>query len=279
MIGRSLELIGRTASVRAPDTFTRIEDKFFIPRERSAELIATIEERLEPAYPGSGTQFNPIESLYFDSDRLDMYRAHFESPGRRFKLRIRRYATNGVWNDESVHLELKMKEDGVSRKVRFRIGPMECSLLSLGHRIPLSLELARRNPHHGAKALRKRTAKVNEMIERYQLRPKTRVTYLRRAYEREGLRVTIDDQIRCQLLDPVDPRTASHLSTSEAGRKAGEMRRRFLQSDFLVLEVKHPGLIPEWVSELLRRIGTARTSFSKYCFTLSEHLQSGEPAR
>jgi SPX domain protein involved in polyphosphate accumulation len=282
MVGQLLEfgslglISNRPGKSNATDTFSRIEDKFFIPRSRGPELIATLKNRLDSSYPDSATQFNLIESLYFDSGKLDIYRSHFESLDRRFKVRVRRYASNGVWKDDSVHLELKMKEKGVSKKVRFKIGPNECSLLSLGHRIPLSIELMRRNPKQGAITLLKRIAKMNAIIARYGLRPQCRVTYMRQAFERDGLRVTLDDQIRYQILSPIDSPTSSRISRSPAWEKASLMRNNFLRADHLVVEVKHAGTIPSWLQEFLAATGASKMSFSKYCFTMSEHMSGAE---
>ncbi len=259
------------ADARA-ETFVRIEDKFLIPRERSLELFELLESNLEPSYPQAGTQFNLIESLYFDTENLDVFRSHFQQLESRFKMRIRRYATNGEWKDDAVHLELKAKEMGVSKKARFKIGPTECSILSLGQRIPLSLELVRRNQKLGALTLLKRMSRINSLVSRLSLRPQGRITYLRRAYERDNLRVTVDDQIRYQILAPTPASTREEILGAPIWGTAQAMRSGFRKQDHLILEVKHRGQIPEWVTRFTESVGTQKTSFSKYCFAISDHL-------
>jgi SPX domain protein involved in polyphosphate accumulation len=254
------------------ETFVRIEDKFLIPRERSTELFRLLDENLDPSYPNPGMNFNLIESLYFDTDNLDVYRSHFMQLDTRFKMRIRRYATNGEWKDDAVHLELKAKEMGVSKKARFKIGPSECSVLALGQRLPLSLELVRRNQKLGALVLLKRMSRINNLVTRLSLRPQGKVTYVRRAYERDGLRVTVDDQIRYQMITPPSAAVRQDIAKQEIWKTAQAMRETFRREDHLVLEVKHSGVVPEWVTKFVQGVGREKASFSKYCFSISDHL-------
>jgi SPX domain protein involved in polyphosphate accumulation len=254
------------------DTFTRIEDKYLCPRGLAPRLLKLLETRMDK---DMGFDFTHIESVYFDSDDLHIYKSHFMNLPSRFKLRIRRYAPHGIPQDDSNHLELKIKEKGVCNKYRFQISNRDVELLSAGQAIPVSLTLQKLNSKMESKTLLKRLDSVNRAVSEFNLRPMTSVKYVRRGFEREGFRVTIDDGIQVELLRPLRNELVSEISHGPIWGKATEMRDRFHRADSMVLEVKHTNNIPGWMTEFLAQHGIAEVSMSKYIVTMSGRLSDG----
>src|SRR5262245_56004628 len=102
----------------SPDKFVRIEDKFLLPSVYENILIQTIAGHMQPSYASSGTDFTLIESLYLDSDNLDFYQDHFTKTSGRAKVRVRKYAPNGVWASGDAFVEAKFKDLEVCTKER-----------------------------------------------------------------------------------------------------------------------------------------------------------------
>jgi hypothetical protein len=162
---------------------------------------------------------------------------------------------------------------GISDKFRFKIGPRECACLLEGRQIPISLELQKRNPKLDLMTFLRRLSKVNTAIGEYGLRPQSRVRYQRRAFEKDGVRVTIDDAIECQILSPVSKEAAAGVLSSSFWSQVEGMKNEFRKSDSLIVEVKHSGTTPDWISSFLAESGSVKASFSKYCFTLANHIR------
>lgn len=269
-----------TSTLPAPDTFVRIEDKFLLPRARFESFLEAAEEILRPSYPSNTTRFTRIESIYFDSEELNVYLSHFASGPGRFKLRLRRYFPNGVPYSTETHLELKSKESGISKKARFQVGEFDCAMLQRGMPITVSPELLELNPQMSVEKLTQRAGRVNRLIVQYKLRPKCAIRYTRRAYEeaQTGTRLTIDEKIHYQLLTEVSPEVGEQITHSSIWERAAEMRNRFSRQDILVVEVKHAGQIPASVQKLLDDHQAIKSKFSKYCYSVTDRLTEKEKA-
>ena len=84
-----------------PGSFERIESKFLAPVIYQDLFEAYANAYLAPAYPNPDTQFVDIESLYFDSRHLGFFQHHLERRSIRSKMRLRRYAPDGVFSKDS----------------------------------------------------------------------------------------------------------------------------------------------------------------------------------
>lgn len=274
--------------MRAPQTpreagsFERIEDKFVVPGALKAELLALIESKMTPSYPDSTTQFTLIESIYYDSAECQSFFDHFGTAPERHKLRTRRYGPNGKMNLVETHLELKSKtqstilnQSGISKKARFQIGKEELKLLKEFKPLHLSRSLAELNSGIEMRTLVKRARNVSEIVSKLKLVPTCRVTYSRKAYQAGDLRVTVDQDITSELLRDVD--TARLLSRDPSVKaRASEMCARFGTGDIAILEVKHAGTVPSWITDYLQSRGVGEASFSKYCFSMATFAGAGE---
>jgi SPX domain protein involved in polyphosphate accumulation len=248
------------------ESFQRIEDKFLVPRAKASDLMALLERNLDPCYLEPGTEFNLIESVYFDSTNLKFFQEHFANRQTKYKIRLRRYGPNGEWPaaGKGLHIEMKSKTEGVCHKFRLKLNADETATLVQGKAIPLSFKKKDR--------AQERIGQINGAILTDQLQPQCRVVYKRKAYERNGIRVTIDDQIRAEILRPVSTELRETILNNAFIKKAQAMRSRFTAGDFVVVEVKHSGVMPQWVRDFLTEIGTEPVSFSKYCFSIFSHL-------
>lgn len=246
------------------ELFRRVEDKFLLPRAGMPRLLELLNKELEPCYYEPGTRFNAIESVYFDSTALQIFREHFQAETK-FKIRLRRYGPNGVWpkKTEPVHLEMKTKSSGVCQKFRLKVENAEMRALFNGQAMPIQKKKE--------KAIEKREL-VNHAITQFSMKPLCRVRYERLAYEKNGLRVTIDDKIQAEILNHVDEYQAEEIVNSPFFAKAKAMRDRFSDGDYVVVEVKHSGTMPNWLNLEMNSIGALRVSFSKYAYSIVNHL-------
>lgn len=251
------------------ESFVRIEDKYLVPKSFLPQLLKLLRSNLDPSYISDDVKFNMIESLYFDSPSLKVFRDHFKSGISRFKLRLRQYGPNGSFapDTEPSHLEMKQKADGVSRKFRFKVNLKAKLALLAGRTLPADFAQAKKKKE----LISERCTEVNSAISNFGLRPQAKVTYERQAFERDGLRVTVDDNVRAELLTPLSPELVSELLSSTELERAKEMIGQY-SSNVVIVEVKHAGFTPEWLNNFFAASQTAPASFSKYCYSISQHI-------
>lgn len=262
-----------TPSKPIADTFERIEDKFLVPKIHQSDLKKLILQYLDASYVDANTQFTLIESLYFDSDNLDLFQHHFSKMDKRYKMRVRRYGPNGNWSNGVAFLEAKCKSNGICTKQRFMITQGDYQRLLTGGAIEFNAELLKVNPKTDPKKLRKRVEEINELITTFHLGPQVSLVYKRLAYERDNLRMTIDEDIQFTTFKPVSPRKASEIKHQDLWTLADAMGRRFSNREYMVVEVKHTGLIPTWFEEFIGKVGVSQTSFSKYCWGMANLIE------
>jgi hypothetical protein len=258
-----------------PSTFVRLEQKFLLPKSAWAELQHLLDRYSEPSYLEAATDFNLIESTYYDSSELKIYTDHFTNLVSRVKVRTRRYAPNGEWKHKSVFIEVKKKADGICTKERLKLPVDQCALLARGEALAISEDLTKKNKKVDAQDLCERVALINNLVQNFNLRPQARVVYQRQAYEKDGFRVTVDDNLNYELLRPIDPAVVQTVKNSEFWSRANYMRGLFDPGHVLILELKHNGVIPLWMSEFLAQNNIGRSQFSKYCFSITSSILKG----
>ena len=266
----------KVSTPKEQNTFTRIEDKFFIKAEYFNTFFSVINERLEPCYPDKNTKFTLIESSYFDSNGMDIYKNHFKKNQERFKLRTRRYGPDGTWAADDLFLELKLKHHGISMKERLAVSTSDILAIQNGKGIELSDTLLQKNNKTKPKKIEKRLHRINRLISLFHLQPQCAVTYKRFAFENNGFRVTIDSKIQSELLHQISPSTVVDIFGGESWSQALQMRNMFLQEEYYLVEVKHSGSIPQWCQVLLGICGARKASFSKYCFSITNALSESK---
>jgi SPX domain protein involved in polyphosphate accumulation len=255
-------------------SFERIEKKFVLSREDGENLLRLITERVPPSYPKEGTRFYEIESLYFDSPELDIFRGHFQTYDGRFKLRTRTYGPNGIWDRSCIFLEMKMKRSELSEKFRLRLDPVSHEMLFQGEEtgLPLSRALVIMNPSLEIRELSLRVQQVDQQLRKLKLRPCSRLLYRRRAFENESVRITLDENIRTELLLDLSSATRMEILASSFWPDAVRMQSEYPISRGLILEVKNQGTLPDWMRDFLLETKTPEARFSKFCYSITSNL-------
>ncbi|NDD92171.1 VTC domain-containing protein [bacterium] len=249
------------SDLRTLGVFERIEDKFFVSRQNLASLEGLLQSRMRPSYLDPRTTFCGVESIYLDSTPQKVVR--------------------GSRPTKTVLLELKskIKEGEVSRtrKLRFSLGSRDYEQLMKGKTLKLVPRLLRLNEEIPTPELLDRFNTINGLIRKHALKPVCKVSYVRRAFELPGLRVTFDDKIAYETLARSKTRVMPAGSIqSEKQQLALRMAQSFKDFDGVVLEIKHGGEIPEWLTSFLAETKSPKMSFSKYCYSMTEQLFKNE---
>lgn len=210
--------------------FKRYELKYLITYQKYQEILPVIKNHLEHEKFNNTT----IQSLYYDTKDYLLIRRSMDKPKYKEKLRLRSY---GLANSEDkVFLEIKKKYDGIVYKRRVALKEEESLPYIYGY-----------------------NSKANTQIEKEiayfkriypDLRPMILLLYDREAYEKDGLRITFDTNIRYRQKD---------LSLSK-----GLYGTKILNDDYILMEVKVSNALPMWLATLFSENHIYKTSFSKY---------------
>jgi SPX domain protein involved in polyphosphate accumulation len=263
-----------TSNAPERTSFQRIEKKFILSRDEGEEFIRLIEAHVPPSYPKNGTEFYDVESLYFDSPNLDIYRAHFQIYDGRFKLRTRTYGPNGIWDRSCVYLEMKMKQRELTQKFRIKLDAQSHAMLfeSDEPELPLSRTLIMTNPSLEFRELSHRVQQVDQHLRKLKLKPCSRLSYRRKAYENDEIRITIDENVQSELLLEVDPATRMEISALPLWPDAQRMLSDYPISRGMILEIKNQGSFPEWMNEFVLAHKMTEARFSKFCYSITSNL-------
>lgn len=213
--------------------FKRYEVKFLITREQQKRILLAMEPYMKADAYGRTT----IRNLYFDTERYLLIRRSIEKPIYKEKLRVRSYRR--ATPDSTVFVELKKKYNHVVYKRRIALSQREAEIWLDGGTPPKETQI---------------TKEIDYFLRYYApLRPTVFLSYERVAfYARDGspFRVTFDENVLC--------RTDNLSLCEEVGG------RSLLPEDKVLMELKCPGGIPLWMTEILSREKIYKTSFSKY---------------
>lgn len=221
--------------------FKRYEKKYMLTTEQYQNLMQRLDGYMIPDHYGLHT----IGSLYFDTDNFDLIRASIEKPVYKEKLRLRSYGIPK--SSDPVFLELKKKYKGIVYKRRVKLS------LEAAHRYLLLGE----KPAVDSQILQE----IDWFLEMYKPVPKVYIGYDRRALlgqEDENLRITFDQNIRFR---------ESNLDLSK-----GDWGNQLLEPGKILMEIKIPGAMPVWMSQILTELKIFPTSFSKYGTCYKDHL-------
>jgi len=262
-----------SVAIQGEGLITRVEDKYLVPEPSKDFLMRFLARTLVSADASAEAPETLIESVYFDSPNLELYRDHFASNETRYKLRTRRYGAGNFASSDAITVELKEKDHGLTRKTRLAIGDEQYRALVFGNAFLQANEISTLNPKLPRDVLRARVEQINARVSAFSLRPVCRIVYRRRAFEYGSLRVTCDEQLRFQALAPIDASIRGRIKASPFFHEAVAMGFRFLHKPSVVLEVKHRDEVPGWLSSFLREHQLESVKFSKYCFAITESLQ------
>ena len=215
--------------------FKRYEKKYILTGSQEKEFLKAIEGKMVMDKYGEHT----ICNIYFDDDKFGLIRESLDKPMYKEKLRLRTYGVpeNG---EHQAFVEIKKKFDGVVYK----------------RRIPLKLKDAEDYLYKGIHP--EGDSQILREIDWFRkahapLEPRVVLTYVRRAFygvENKDFRMTIDRDITCRY-------EGLHLTEGVYGKK-------LFEEGTSLLEIKIPGIMPLWMSEILSNLKIYPASFSKY---------------
>lgn len=236
----------------------RYEIKYLMESRRLLEVIDSIGDFLvrDSACAQNGAYYN--YSIYFDSPEYRFYAEKREGELTRIKPRIRLYRSTEDGEPTAIYLELKGRYDRIVAKRR---APIDASLaqmlLSDG---PLELD----SNAIGFSAI----AEFYYLAHRFRLQPCVTVLYHRTAYYGAfypDVRITFDRVIRCSL-----------------GTELNNPGRSFTYAvppNWLVIELKYNGKVPELLLRRFHALGLQQSTFSKYAVSLEKSYTCIERAR
>lgn len=218
----------------AQTVFKRYEKKYFMTKEQEALFLERIKDKMELDKYGETT----ICNIYFDTVDYDLIRRSIEGPIYKEKLRLRSYnVPKGP--DSKVFVEIKKKFDGVvyKRREELTLAEAEDYLYRGVH------------PDKDTQILRE----IDWFLKTNDVFPAVYLAYDRRAFagvEEPEFRLTLDRNIRCR-------RKQMNLADGAVGEP-------IIDENLVLMEIKIPGTMPQWMSKILGDLEIYPTSFSKY---------------
>lgn len=215
------------------NVFERIEKKYMLTIEQFEALQNGLDKYMQQDEYGLHT----IHNIYYDTANFGLIRASIEKPVYKEKLRLRSYGTPTA--DSTVFLELKKKFDGVVYK----------------RRIAMTLKEARDYLEQGIR-YDEGNQILNEIdwfIQIHQPLPKVFIAYDRIALfgrSNHDLRITFDQNMRWR---------STNLDLAR-----GSWGNPIVRTGGVLMEIKIPGSMPVWLSNMLSMYKIFPTSFSKY---------------
>lgn len=217
----------------------RVEQKYLITEERIAYLKQKLENCMQYDGNAAGESYL-IRSLYFDDMYDTCLKENEAGTDIREKFRIRTYD-----NDSSlIHLELKQKRKGFTKKQKERLTKEECLSFMEGK----SSELKKED------GFLKKKLYSQGILRRMQ--PVQIVEYERMAFVEPmgNVRVTFDKNIGGTA--DISTFFDEYIPTVPA-----------LPTGVHILEVKYDEFLPDYIKEILEIGSLRKTSFSKYYYT------------
>lgn len=191
------------------------ERKFVVPESDASALLSAVRAQLAP---DPFAEEYEVHSLYLDTPDLACWRRELTG-----KWRLRRYDSG-----DTVFAEYKARpEPGRVHKRRSALSLEECAQLP-----------------------RSRAGWFSQAIRKQSLAPVCNISYHRHAFVGDGVRLTLDNEIR-----------AAHCQSYIV---PGEQPKSVLLSTSRILEIKFEEALPPALEALLVRFGLLPESFSKY---------------
>ena len=250
--------------------FKRYELKYMVTAAQKEKILRAMEPHMIMDKYGRST----VRNIYFDTDDFVLARHSIAKPDFKEKLRVRSYSKAD--EESTVFVELKRKSDHVVYKRRVGLPEADAMdwLLARGTDPVARSSQKRSGRQAAASASPQVTAEIEYFRSTYKgLKPVLYLSYDREAYRMrpgagmdEGgseFRVTFDSNILCR-------ENGLSLRSEAYGTP-------ILKDGMFLMELKCPGSIPMWLTEVLSEEHIYKTSFSKYG-TAYCHFMSEAPA-
>lgn len=241
----------------------RYEYKYLIPERLVKPIRQTAQTFCTPDEHADADGSYTIRSLYFDTDRFQLYWANEREQADRFKLRVRTYPGKKA----PVFLEVKRRVYDVILKTRSAVPADKWRGIVEGTLPPSAA--------YGGKAGKRAAEFFVIKVMRHHIRPKMLVEYDREAYEStidDYARLTFDRRVRCQSMHEL-----SLEADPKRWRPIDNPAKTMTIEPICVLELKFENVPPSWMVKMVRRLDLMRFSFSKYCYSVDAQLLLPEP--
>lgn len=223
--------------------FKRVELKYIITKEQYEMLKVEMTDFMSIDKYGK----YDISNIYFDTENFFLIRNSIEKPSYKEKLRVRSYGVAN--NDDTVFVELKKKFKGVVYKRRIDLSQEEMvNYLINGEPLEQKSQISN---------------ELDYFIKHYEtIHPAIYLGYEREAYfslEDNDFRMTFDHNIRFRDYDVTLTK--------------GNYGKRVLDENFVLLEVKCGGALPQWLVDIFSENNIFKASFSKYGTAYKKYIQ------
>ncbi|WP_272425944.1 polyphosphate polymerase domain-containing protein [Polyangium jinanense] len=236
----------------------RYEYKYLVPEGLVPAVRATARATSKiDKYAGPDGTYR-IRSLYFDTDRYDLFWANEREQPDRFKLRARCYPAS---KESPVFLEVKRRVLDVIVKTRAAMPAAAWRDVLAGK----ESALAALSPGARSGAMR-----FLAPYHRHHIHPVLLVEYEREAYISEidtYARLTFDRKIAVQPQESLDLE-----AIPGRWRSIDHRAQTRTEEPVCVLELKFERRPPRWMVSLVQRLDLIRYSFSKYCYGVTAEL-------
>lgn len=231
--------------------FKRIESKYIV----DVATFALLEKDLLKHMVADDYAKSTITNIYFDNEHFEMIQDSIAKKNGREKIRMRVYDAKPTANSQAF-LEIKKKENKVGFKYRLTSNPVSVTnYIEKGIAdVTIKDETV--------------TTELEMLRERYgTIKPKMYIYYDRVSYrgkEDRKVRLTIDKNL---LYRDVDVAVTK-----------GKFGHPLLDPNKMIMEIKVPEALPDWLAALLDKYQIEKQSFSKYgnAYKLASSLASEE---
>ncbi|HFI0716258.1 TPA: polyphosphate polymerase domain-containing protein [Streptococcus suis] len=230
--------------------FKRKETKYIVDKE----TFALLEKDLKKHMVSDEFATSTITNIYFDNEDFDMIQDSIAKKNGREKIRMRIYDAQPSASSQAF-LEIKKKENKIGYKYRLTSNPLSVTNYIEKGVVDKTItdEMV--------------TSELDILRERYgTIKPKMYIYYDRVSYkgiEDKKIRLTIDKNLLYR---------DYHVSATD-----GKFGEALLDPDKVIMEIKVPEQLPDWLLDLLEKYQLEKQSFSKYgnAYKLA-HQMSGE---
>ena len=173
-------------------SFKRKETKYIILEHTYEEIIKEIEEHIPIFRFDDRPGILSIETTYLDSKDFVLFKEYLNKRKSRFKIRLRRYAYNGMF-DPVYLVEIKLQHNSVSTKKRFILPENYLNDFLNGNDLLPIIKVA----NNGIIGAQKTYKIIQNLRQINQLIPVLQTSYNRVAFQKKSkrIRMTIDNNI------------------------------------------------------------------------------------
>ncbi|HFI0452320.1 TPA: polyphosphate polymerase domain-containing protein [Streptococcus suis] len=230
--------------------FKRKETKYIVDKE----TFALLEKDLQRHMVSDEFATSTITNIYFDNEDFGMIQDSIAKKNGREKIRMRIYDAQPSASSQAF-LEIKKKENKIGYKYRLTSNPLSVTNYIEKGVVDKTItdEMV--------------TSELEILRARYgTIKPKMYIYYDRVSYkgiEDKKIRLTIDKNLLYR---------DYHVSATD-----GKFGEALLDPDKVIMEIKVPEQLPDWLLDLLEKYQLEKQSFSKYgnAYKLA-HQMSGE---